>query len=105
MRFFRIGWRAKVSMCVLTKIVFLFYIGIPDGLVVSHMPLGPTVFFGLQDVVLRHDLPHKPPPMSTVAPHLVFDNFNSRLGSTQIPAASTVYLLFFFTSTHRRACF
>lgn len=54
--------------------------GIPDGLVVTHMPLGPTVYFGLQDVVLRHDLPNKPPPMSTVAPHLIFDNFSSRLG-------------------------
>lgn len=30
--------------------------GIPDGLIVSHFPLGPTVYFGLQNVVLRHDV-------------------------------------------------
>ncbi|XP_053990398.1 U3 small nucleolar ribonucleoprotein protein IMP4-like [Hylaeus volcanicus] len=55
--------------------------GVPDGLVISHMPLGPTVYFALKDVVLRHDLPNKPPPMSTAFPHLVFDNFTSTLGS------------------------
>lgn len=49
------------------------------------MPLGPTVYFGLDDVVLRHDLPSKPPPMSVVQPHLVFDNFTSRLGQSFIP--------------------
>ena len=54
--------------------------GIPDGLVVSHMPLGPTIYFSLHNVVLRHDLPNKPPPMSTVFPHLIFDNFTSTLG-------------------------
>lgn len=30
--------------------------GIPDGLIISHFPLGPTVYFGLQNVVLRHDV-------------------------------------------------
>lgn len=30
--------------------------GIPDGLILCHFPLGPTVYFGLQNVVLRHDV-------------------------------------------------
>jgi U3 small nucleolar ribonucleoprotein protein IMP4 len=59
--------------------------GVPDGLVISHMPLGPTVYFALKDVVLRHDLPNKPPPMSTAFPHLIFDNLTSTLG-TSIPS-------------------
>ena len=31
--------------------------GIPDGIVVSHMPYGPTAYFGLHNVVMRHDIP------------------------------------------------
>ena len=30
--------------------------GQPDGMVVSHLPVGPTFYFGLQNVVLRHDV-------------------------------------------------
>jgi len=55
--------------------------GEPDGLILSHMPLGPTVYFGLKNVVLRHDLPNKPDTMSEAAPHLIFNNFTSSLGS------------------------
>lgn len=33
--------------------------GQPDGLVVSHMPYGPTAYFGLFNAVLRHDLGDK----------------------------------------------
>jgi U3 small nucleolar ribonucleoprotein protein IMP4 len=34
--------------------------GEPDGLVICHLPLGPTAFFSLSGSVLRHDL--DPPP-------------------------------------------
>ena len=30
--------------------------GQPDGLIISHLPVGPTLYFGLQGVVLRHDV-------------------------------------------------
>ena len=41
-----------------TDIVILHeHRGEPDGIILSHMPLGPTVYFGLKNVVLRHDLP------------------------------------------------
>lgn len=30
--------------------------GQPDGMIISHLPVGPTVYFGLQNVVLRHDV-------------------------------------------------
>jgi len=53
--------------------------GEPDGLVISHMPHGPTAFFGLMNVVTRHDIKTKE-TVSEVYPHLVFDNFNSPLG-------------------------
>lgn len=29
--------------------------GRPDGLIMSHLPLGPTIYFGLSSVFLRHD--------------------------------------------------
>lgn len=34
--------------------------GEPDGLIVCHMPFGPTAYFGLSNVILRHDLDTKP---------------------------------------------
>ncbi len=30
--------------------------GMPDGMIVSHLPFGPTAYFGLSNVVLRHDI-------------------------------------------------
>lgn len=30
--------------------------GQPDGLVVSHLPYGPTAYFSLANVVMRHDI-------------------------------------------------
>lgn len=54
--------------------------GVPDGMVVSHMPLGPTAYFTLEDAKLRHDLPDKPKGMPTAPPHLVFENLGSKLG-------------------------
>jgi len=51
-----------------------------DGLIISHLPVGPTVYFGLQNVVLRHDVEEKLPNMSEIYPHLVFNNFTTNLG-------------------------
>lgn len=55
--------------------------GQPDGLVVSHLPYGPTAFFNLSNVVMRHDI--RDETLGTVSeayPHLVFHNFHSPLG-------------------------
>jgi U3 small nucleolar ribonucleoprotein protein IMP4 len=55
--------------------------GVPDGMIVSHMPYGPTTYFGLFNVVLRHDINVE--DINTVSeayPHLIFDGFNNRLG-------------------------
>lgn len=55
--------------------------GTPDGMVVCHLPYGPTAYFGLSDVTMRHDLQKK--QIGTVSeqfPHLIFENFNTRLG-------------------------
>lgn len=30
--------------------------GEPDGMIITHFPLGPTLYLGLKNVVLRHDL-------------------------------------------------
>ncbi|XP_037812490.1 U3 small nucleolar ribonucleoprotein protein IMP4 [Lucilia sericata] len=53
--------------------------GVPDNLVVCHLPYGPTAFFNISGVVMRHDIPdigH----MSEQNPHLVFHNFKTILG-------------------------
>ena len=54
--------------------------GEPDGLIISHMPYGPTTYFGLSNVILRHDLKDKVDPVSEAYPHLILDNFQTRLG-------------------------
>jgi len=53
--------------------------GIPDGLIVSHLPHGPTAYFTMSDVVMRHDVPDMG-TMSEAYPHLVFHNFKTKLG-------------------------
>eukprot|EP00899_Mesostigma_viride_P027948 jgi/Mesvir1/8338/Mv12599-RA.1 len=66
-----------------TDIVMLHeHRGEPDGLIVCHLPYGPTAYFGLLNVVLRHDIQDKKTvgTMSEVYPHLIFDNFKSKLG-------------------------
>ena len=53
--------------------------GEPDGLVISHLPLGPTAFFTIKDCVMRHDLPAHA-PMSEAYPQLILEGFHSELG-------------------------
>ncbi|KAI3868648.1 hypothetical protein MKX03_013158 [Papaver bracteatum] len=56
--------------------------GVPDGMIVCHLPLGPTAYFGLHNVVTRHDIRDKKSvgTMPEAYPHLIFDNFSSKLG-------------------------
>ncbi|XP_072973805.1 uncharacterized protein [Typha angustifolia] len=56
--------------------------GEPDGLIVCHLPFGPTAYFGLLNVVTRHDIKDRKAmgTMSEAYPHLILDNFSSKLG-------------------------
>lgn len=55
--------------------------GIPDALMLSHFPHGPTVLFTLSGVVLRHSLPGvQTQTVSEQFPHLIFEGFGSKLG-------------------------
>ena len=51
--------------------------GQPDGLIVCHLPYGPTAYFTMSDLVMRHDIPDLG-NMSEAYPHLIFHNFKSR---------------------------
>ncbi|XP_043936665.1 U3 small nucleolar ribonucleoprotein protein IMP4 [Protopterus annectens] len=53
--------------------------GMPDALIICHLPFGPTAYFTLFNVVMRHDIPDIG-TMSEAYPHLIFHNFTSRLG-------------------------
>lgn len=57
--------------------------GEPDGLVVCHLPYGPTAYFGIFNAVLRHDIGDKAQvgTMSEAYPRLIFDRFTSKLGA------------------------
>ncbi|KAL0949713.1 hypothetical protein HGRIS_009752 [Hohenbuehelia grisea] len=55
--------------------------GKPDAMIVSHFPHGPTVYFTLNNVSLRHDIgSYKASTVSEQYPHLIFENFSSKLG-------------------------
>ncbi len=50
-------------------------------MIVSHFPHGPTVYFTLSNVLLRHDIGnYKNSTVSEQYPHLIFENFSSKLG-------------------------
>ena len=53
--------------------------GQPDGIIISHLPYGPTIYFGLFNVVLRHDIKELT-TISEAYPHLIFDGFSTQLG-------------------------
>lgn len=55
--------------------------GVPDAMVVSHFPHGPTVMFTLHNVTLRHEVnAHGNSTVSEQYPHLIMEGFNSKLG-------------------------
>ncbi|KAK6933866.1 Brix domain [Dillenia turbinata] len=56
--------------------------GVPDGLVISHLPFGPTAYFSLLNVVTRHDIKDKKTvgTMPEAYPHLIFENFSTKIG-------------------------
>ena len=73
--------------------------GEPDGMIVSHLPHGPTAYFGLSSTVTRHDIRAAAQRaaaegggagddddeqglanVSEAVPHLIFDNFGTKLG-------------------------
>lgn len=54
--------------------------GQPDGLVICHLPFGPTAYFTLSSCVLRHDIPECK-PASQSYPRLIIDGLNSKVGN------------------------
>lgn len=53
--------------------------GQPDGMLICHLPLGPTAYFTLSNVVMRHDIEDRA-TVSEAYPHLILDGFESQLG-------------------------
>lgn len=56
--------------------------GVPDYLIISHLPFGPTAYFRLLNVVTRHEIRDKKSmgTMPEAYPHLILDNFKTKLG-------------------------
>ena len=58
----------------------LFYLQFSlDGLIVSHLPHGPTTYFSLCNCVLRHDI-ETSTTIPEQYPQLIFHNFKKPLG-------------------------
>ncbi|KAH7340579.1 Brix-domain-containing protein [Rhizoctonia solani] len=61
--------------------------GVPDALIVSHFPHGPTLYFSLHNVGLRHDIAtYSQSTVSEQYPHLIFEGFTSKLGQRVMDA-------------------
>jgi U3 small nucleolar ribonucleoprotein protein IMP4 len=55
--------------------------GEADGLIISHLPYGPTLKLSLSDCVTRHDIGREAAGNASEAvPHLIFHDFASKLG-------------------------
>ncbi|PWZ00650.1 putative IMP4-component of the U3 small nucleolar ribonucleo protein [Testicularia cyperi] len=66
--------------------------GVPDAMVVSHFPHGPTLLFTLHNVVLRHEVSaHASSTVSEQYPHLIFEGFSSKLGSRVMSALKYLF--------------
>lgn len=74
---------ALTEACTDQKITDLILLkehrGTPDGMVVCHLPHGPTAYYTLYNTIMRHDIPNLG-TMSEQYPHLVFHNFTSQRG-------------------------
>jgi len=55
--------------------------GEPDGLIVSHLPYGPTAYFTISGCVMRHEVLSGIGHCPQQYPHLIFHNFKSTLGT------------------------
>ncbi|WVQ79447.1 hypothetical protein IAT38_001545 [Cryptococcus sp. DSM 104549] len=58
--------------------------GVPDAMIVSHLPYGPTLSMTLHNVTLRHDVSSNTSTVSEQFPHLIFDGFSTKLGDRVI---------------------
>lgn len=54
--------------------------GEPDGLIISHLPFGPTAYFTLRNCVQRHDIENCG-TMSEAYPQIILNNFETKLGA------------------------
>lgn len=56
--------------------------GVPNRLVVSHLPFGPTAYFGLFNVVTRHGIKDNKElgTMPEAYPHLILNNLKTKVG-------------------------
>lgn len=75
--------KSMIQACKATDVTDIVFLnetrGVPDSLIISHMPHGPTAFFSLHNVVMRHDIKDKK-HMSEQYPHLIFHEVNSKIG-------------------------
>lgn len=54
--------------------------GEPDGLIISHLPVGPTLYLSISGAVLRHDVQGDKDNVSQAYPHLIMHNFSEGPG-------------------------
>jgi len=73
---------AARSYCFTDLIIVHEHRGKPNGLVICHLPRGPSAYFELTRVITRHDIRMKSNigTFSGSAPHLIFEGFRTNIG-------------------------
>ncbi|EIW71732.1 U3 small nucleolar ribonucleoprotein IMP4 [Tremella mesenterica] len=73
--------QACLSQGMTDLIIIHEHRGVPDALIISHLPHGPTISMTLHNVTLRHDVSsHSESTVSEQYPHLIFEGFSTKLG-------------------------
>jgi U3 small nucleolar ribonucleoprotein protein IMP4 len=73
---------------VMDPLVVYEHRGTPVGLIVSHLPFGPTAYFTLCNVVIQHDIPNLG-TKSEAKPHLITHGFSSSCASRFLTSSYT----------------
>ena len=84
---------ASANSSSVTDLILLHeHRGVPTACTISHLPHGPTASFSLHNVMLRHDLPNASRgTVSESYPHLIFENFSTRLGKRVVQIFKHLY--------------
>ena len=73
--------QACLAQAMTDLIILHEHRGVPDALIISHLPHGPTLSMTLHNVTLRHDVSsNETSTVSEQFPHLVFQGFSTKLG-------------------------
>lgn len=65
--------------------------GEPNGLIITHNPVGPTIYFSITNCIMRCDISEERESVSLAYPHLVFEGFNEMVGERVVTILKNLF--------------